>query len=222
MFLSPYFLIWPPVIPSAVSQSHTKPSSTAHPRSQHVLLLDWQLQHTKHFKLVLSVGNAWKDILSSFWQAALTISVSLCSTQVLLRIFHVRYLIRAKCVVGVLHQHSHNSWIAVGFIHTHLLHGKSVVSTSLWCRQEGWAVQQQQELSGLQSSHQLQSSFLHLELNWEQSHTQDCVYFPTCFYPQYSCINELLFPIWNQFPNTQFLSCRFPSLYPILQISPYA
>lgn len=95
--------------------------------------LDWQLQHTKHFKLVLSVGNAWKDILSSFWQAALTISVSLCSTQVLLRIFHVRYLIRAKCVVGVLHQHSHNSWIAVGFIHTHLLHGKSVVSTSLWC-----------------------------------------------------------------------------------------
>lgn len=151
MLLSPYFLIWPPVIPSAVSQSHTKPSSTAHPSSQHVLLLDWQLQDTKHFKLVLSVGNAWKDILSSFWQAALTISVSPCSTQALLRIFHVRYLIRAKWFVGVLHQHSHNSWIAVGFTHTHLLHGKSVVSTSLWCWQEGWAVQQQQELSGLQS-----------------------------------------------------------------------
>lgn len=151
MLLSPYFLIWPPVIPSAVSQSHTKPSSTAHPRSQHVLLAGLAAAAHKALQTGFECGQWLKCLLSSFWQAALTISVSLCSTQVLLRIFHVRYLIRAKCIVGVLHQHSHNSWIAVGFIHTHLLHGKSVVSTSLWCWQEGWAVQQQQELSGLQS-----------------------------------------------------------------------
>lgn len=109
----------------------------------------WHISRKK-FELLWSytVGNTWKDIQSSFLQAALTISVSPCSTQVLFRIFHVKYLIHAESIVIVLHQQNQSSWIALGFTRTHLLNGKSVLS---WCWQEGWAVQQQQELSGLWS-----------------------------------------------------------------------
>lgn len=163
MLLSPYFFIWPFVISSAaIFQAHTEPSSRAHPRSQHVLLAGLAaaghkaLQtgfesmppcdtSSKRCELLWSyaVGNTWKDIQSSFGQAALTISVSPCSTQALLRIFHVKYLIHAKCIVAVLHQRNQSSWIAVGFTHTHLLYGKSILATSFaWGWQAGWVVQQ--------------------------------------------------------------------------------
>lgn len=44
------------------------------------------------------------------------------------------------------------------------------------------------------------ANFSHPELKWEQSYVQECKYFPTLFYLQCARINELLFPIWNQFP----------------------
>lgn len=171
MLVSPYFLIWPLVITSAILQAHTKPPSRAHPRSQQVLLaglaaaghkaLQTGFESTlpcdtsrKRCELLWSytVGSTWRDIQSCFLRAALTISVSPCFTQALFRISHVKYLIHAKCVVTVLHQQNQSSWIAVGFTHTHLLYGKSLLAKSFsCCWQEGWAVQQQQGLPGLWS-----------------------------------------------------------------------
>lgn len=62
------------------------------------------------------------------------------------------HIIHTRFIVAVPHRQNENrSWAAAGFPHTYcLLYGKSVLVTSFsWCWQEGWAVQQQQEFSGL-------------------------------------------------------------------------